>query len=158
MSPPTIDESHRPESVRLYVRNDAPFVARDRVREVETRLQSAGLEVTVAHWGRRIPWDEDHASHVRYERFLAWAADAGVTLEPAFHRTCHTSQYTGESTEVLIPPVVTLVAYGTSDIDDHDGFEEPRPLAVYPHHDGSTPVSVEAGLAAIERACAVQPL
>lgn len=155
MSPPTIDESHRPECARLYVRNDAPFVARDRVREVETRLEAAGVDVTVEHWGRRIPWDEDHVSHDRYERFLAWADAAGVELEPAFHRTGHTCQFTGESTEVLIPPVVTLVAYDVSDVDATDGR---WPLVVYPHHDGAGSVSVEAGLEAIERARAIQPL
>lgn len=152
MSSIAIDESHRPNAARLYVRNDAPFVARDRVREVETRLQAAGVDVTVEHWGRRIPWDEDHASHDRYEKFLAWAEEADVSLEPAFHRTCHSCQFTDESTEVLIPPVVTLVAYDADDVEADDA----RPLAVYPHHDGSRSVSVEEGLEMLERSRAVR--
>lgn len=150
MTGATITEEHRPEFARLLVRNDAPFVARDRVREVETRLAAAGVQVTVEHWGRRIPWNEDYTALERYERFTTWADEADVSLEPAFHRTCYECQFTDESTEVLVPPVVTLVAYG--DVED----DEQTPLAVFPHHDGSRSVSLEEGLEAIERVLAVR--
>ncbi|WP_255196124.1 HTH domain-containing protein [Halorarius litoreus] len=141
-------EEHRPDVAKLYVRNDAPFVARDRVREVQSRLQDAGVEVTVDHWGRRIPWDDAREAHDAFETFAEWAASEGVSLEPAFQRSCHTSHYTGEAVEVLVPPVVTLVAY------DRD---ESQPLAVYPHRDGKRQVSVEDGLKQLEQPRSIRP-
>lgn len=141
------EQEHSPAVARLYVRNDAPFVARDRVREVETRLQAAGVDVSVQHWGRRIPWDEDREAHDIFEQFSAWADDRNVSLEPAFHRSCHNCEFTDESIEVLVPPVVTLAAYDA---------DETRPLAVYPHHDGTRHVSVEEGLVELENSRAVK--
>lgn len=146
VSDPSVQE-HRPAVARLYVRNDAPFVARDRVREVETRLQAAGLDVSVEHWGRRIPWDEDRVAHEVFEQFSAWADDHGVSLEPGFHRGCYTCEFTDQSMEVLVPPVITLVAYAAG---------ETRPLAVYPHHDGTRPVSVTDGLVELESERAIR--
>lgn len=143
MNRTSADARRTPPVVRLYVRNDAPFVAQGRVSEVETRLRAAGVDVTIDHWGRRIPWDEDLEAHERYDEFLAWAEAAGVSLEPAFHRTCHDSHYTDESIEVLVPPVVTLAAYDA---------DETRPLAVYPHRSGKRHVSVEEGVAELEDA------
>lgn len=142
-----IGEEHRPGAVKLYVRNDAPFVAHNRVSEVRARLEAAGFDVTVDHWGRRIPWDENHEAHETFEAFVAWAEAANVSLAPAFDRSCHTSEFTKEAVEVLVPPVVTLVAYDS---------DEARPLAVYPHCDGTTQVSVDDGLERIERSRAMQ--
>lgn len=140
-------EEYRPDVAKLYVRNDAPFVARDRVSEVQTRLQAAGVDVSVDHWGRRIPWEEAHDAHETFESFETWAEQAGVSLEPAFQRTCHVSHYTNDAVEVLVPPVVALVAY------DRDLSQ---PLAVYPHHDGRRQVSVEDGLERLEGRRSVQ--
>lgn len=122
-------------TVTLWVRSDAPPVARERARRVRDRLAGRPVTTVTEYWPSRIALDANGPLAATFERFEAWADRAGVSLEPAFRHTTFDCAITGDCDERLVTPVCCLSV-------ERDG----RVTAVYPHREGERVVGVEEGL------------
>lgn len=94
------------------------------------RLDREGLltDLRVQVWPaavRRSPEAVETTVDEYYAQFAAWADREGKAIEPAFEVCPRHSRFTGESHEVLRPPMLCLALY-----------EDDRLGAVFPHTDG----------------------
>ncbi|ELY38303.1 HTH domain-containing protein [Natronorubrum tibetense] len=109
----------------------APLLLEPVDRQIET-LQACDSEGTIddlllRSWPKEIaltdnsPYQEALDS---FERFEAWAADQGVSIRPPFQERTKTSQVTGETTELLVTPLLCLELYADDEL-----------VGVFPHTD-----------------------
>ncbi|WP_049923250.1 HTH domain-containing protein [Halopiger djelfimassiliensis] len=72
----------------------------------------------------------------RYDRFLDWADRHGVSIRPPFRERTRTSQVTGETTELLVTPLLCLELYRDDEL-----------VGVFPHTDGETTYTTDEAIA-----------
>ena len=137
---PTIawEEATRAE---LFARSDLPAPAQKCRENIASRLEGLVTDdvlasFAVTSWAKRVPLagEDPVAGFERrlYERFLAWARDAGVRLSPFFDtRECY-SAVTGDRQTELVLPAACLALYDAND----------ELVAVVPHGDGPRSVSI----------------
>ncbi|WP_436343646.1 HTH domain-containing protein [Natronorubrum sp. FCH18a] len=112
----------------------APLLLEPVDRQIET-LQACDSEGTIddlllRSWPKEIaltdnsPYQEALDS---FERFEAWAADQGVSIRPPFQERTKTSQVTGETTDLLVTPLLCLELYADDEL-----------VGVFPHTDEGT--------------------
>ncbi|SDK15763.1 HTH domain-containing protein [Natronorubrum texcoconense] len=112
----------------------APLLLEPVDRQIET-LQACDSEGTIddlllRSWPKEIaltdtsPYQEALES---FERFETWAADRGVSIRPPFQERTTTSQVTGETTDLLVTPLLCLELYADDEL-----------VGVFPHTDEET--------------------
>lgn len=123
----------------------APLLLEPVDAKVETlrRCEEDGTvgDLAVRSWPAEVAVDRDgpYAEVVdRYDEFVDWADDNGVSVEPAFRLRTATSLVEDGSRRVLVTPVLSLALY-----------LEDRLLAVYPHTDGETTVGAPDAVASL---------
>ncbi|WP_415381764.1 HTH domain-containing protein [Halosimplex sp. TS25] len=129
----------------LYVRETLPAPAarqrarlRDRLRAFEAEGRVDGFDVFDCPKRIRCENPADVDARDRYLAFTRWARERGLSLAPPFQtRECYAMD-TGEKSEWLVFPAISLAVYDDGDL-----------VAVYPHADGETYRSVADGLSAL---------
>lgn len=129
----------------VYVRESLPEPAARQRDSLRTRLRELEAEGAVDAFDvfdcpkrirRESPTDTD--ARDRFVEFAQWARDSGVSLRPSFGtRECYAMD-TGEKSEWIVFPAVSLAVYEDGDL-----------AAVYPHADGGDYRSVADGLTAL---------
>jgi hypothetical protein len=139
----TVDQ---PLTVDLYVRADAPVPERrdeviDRLQYLSTHDRIAGFDV--ASWPRAVSLgladriaDDGVPRTVR--SFERWANRHGLRIRPLFDVRRFRSTITGETDDLLVPPVLCLAAR------NEEGL-----AWIAPVHDGASTVTVEDALDAL---------
>lgn len=118
-----------PESITAVCYVRAPLLLEPVDRQVET-LQACESEGTVddlllRSWPKEVALD-DSTPHQEvletYDRLTAWADRQGVSVEPPFRQRTTSSQVTGETTELLVTPLLCLEVYADDEL-----------IGVFPH-------------------------
>ena len=112
----------------------APLLLEPVDRQIETlqACDSEGLidDLLLRSWPKEIaltdnsPYQEALDS---FDRFETWAAERGVSIRPPFQERTKTSQVTGETTELLVTPLLCLELYADDEL-----------VGVFPHTDEET--------------------
>lgn len=132
-------------TVDCYVRTDAIS------DPVEARLEAVrdlAREGTVDEWEVRTWPKEVVLSAVtegslaveRFRTFRRWAEQWAVRIEPPFSVETRTSEFTGESRDVLVTPAFCLAVYANG-----------RLREVFPHHSKGTTHTVEDAVETLRR-------
>ena len=111
----------------------APLLLEPVDRQIETlrACESEGAidELLLRSWPKEIaltdesPYQEALDS---FERFERWADARGVSIRPPFRKRTTTNQVTGETTELLVTPLLCLECYADDEL-----------IGVFPHTDES---------------------
>lgn len=111
-----VDVSRGEPTVRVFVRPSSPAAPVDEtLRRLQQLEAEGGIDaLSVRVWPDAVPLSSDTVDTQVvqcYERFATWADREGMSIEPPFVvRTRHSST-TGETREVLTPPVLCLAIY-----------------------------------------------
>jgi len=131
-------ECPRTRRAELFVRTDLPTPSEKRRNAIERRLsdlQCAGTidEHETTMWEKRVPVaDEDCPERTRYEEFLEWASEAGVSLAPFFDtRLCYSWDTCEKRTELVMPAICLAL------------YEDDELVRIAPFARGGTAHSIE---------------
>ncbi|THE64782.1 hypothetical protein D8Y22_11025 [Salinadaptatus halalkaliphilus] len=132
----------------------APLLLEPIDRQVET-LQACESEGTIDElllrsWPKEVARSESSAHQEvleLYDRFSAWARERGVSIAPPFTERSSTSQITGETTELLVTPLLCLEVYAGDDL-----------VGVYPHSAGEETYTANEVIAALRTGTVPTPL
>lgn len=136
--------------LRATLRHRPGTPERARLTAVEARLEKLEHEGVIegfdrVTWPDQVPRDRSTPTGRRFERYLDWAEDQGVTVKPPFTVETVGSGLLGRGDRVVRTPSIVVVLRA----DD-------RLVALYPHCDGDRIVTVEDGVRAIRHAAATR--
>ncbi|WP_235019771.1 HTH domain-containing protein [Natrialba sp. INN-245] len=123
----------------------APLLLEPVDRQVETlqACESEGAidELLLRSWPKEVKrsTESPHAEVLEtFDRFERWAKRRGVSVRPPFRERTSTSQITGETTELLVTPLLCLEVY----VDE--GL-----VGVFPHSDDEETYTTDEVIAAL---------
>ncbi|WP_306058150.1 HTH domain-containing protein [Natronococcus wangiae] len=123
----------------------APLLLEPIDRQVETlrACESEGTidDLLLRSWPKEVALSDDspyQEALEAYDRFRTWADRRGVNVRPPFRERTTTSQVTGETSELLVTPLLCLELYA----DD-------EPVGVFPHSVGDETVTTEDAIASL---------
>ena len=122
------------ESITAVCHVRAPLLLEPIDRQVET-LRACETEGTIDElllrsWPKEVAIDDANPHQEvleTFDRFREWADRREVSIEPPFTRRTTTSQMTGETTELLVTPLLCLEVYVDDElvgIFPHSGDDE----------------------------------
>ncbi|WP_049924957.1 HTH domain-containing protein [Halopiger goleimassiliensis] len=132
----------------------APLLLEPIDRQIET-LQACESEgriddLLLRSWPKEVTRSDTSPHHEvleAYDRFSQWADERGVSIEPPFRERTKTSQVTGETTELLVTPLVCLELY----VDD-------ELVGVFPHTEGDETYTTDEVIAELRTGTVPDPL
>ncbi|WP_265111635.1 HTH domain-containing protein [Halosolutus halophilus] len=117
------------ESVTAVCHVRAPLLLEPIDRQVETlqACESEGAvdDLLLRSWPKEVALKESNPHQEvleTYDRLTDWADRQGVSVEPPFRQRTTTSQVTGETTELLVTPLLCLEVYADDEL-----------IGVFPH-------------------------
>ncbi|WP_247000575.1 HTH domain-containing protein [Halosolutus gelatinilyticus] len=131
----------------------APLLFEPIDSQVETlracEMEGAVDDLLLRSWPKEVALDGTPHQEVleTYERFAEWADRRGVRIEPPFRKRTTTSQVTGETTELLVTPLLCLELYADDEL-----------VGVFPHSLGEETYTTDDAIAKLRTGELPRPL
>ncbi|ELY62191.1 HTH domain-containing protein [Natronolimnohabitans innermongolicus] len=123
-----------PSEITAVCHVRAPLLLEPVDRQIETlrACESEGAvdDLLLRSWPKEIALSDDspyQEALESFERFERWADRRGVSVRPPFRERTTTSQITGETTKLLVTPLLCLELYADDEL-----------VGVFPHTDETT--------------------
>ena len=132
----------------------APLLLEPIDRQIETlqACESEGAidDLLLRSWPKEVS-RSDASPHQEvletYERFSQWANGRDVSIEPPFRERTKTSQVTGETTDLLVTPLLCLELYADDEL-----------VGVFPHSEGEETYTTDEVIAQLRTGDIPDPL